>query len=144
MCLREDLAIRPTNERDFRRVAATFAKLERTGVATVAARHAGAEFAEELLERFVGTDGLGRETAGVEVVPLREGDQVIGELLELFGDTAGDLDFFIGDEVGHNVAEHRFVLGSGISGFEADASFAMNVLSSLCSHGLFSYVIAEV
>lgn len=144
MCLGEDLAIRPTNERDFRRVAATFAKLERTGVATIAARHAGAEFAEELLERFVAAERLRRKTASMEVAPLGEGDQVIGELFELFGDTAGDFDFFVHDEVGHDIAEHRFVLRSGITGFEADTSLTVDVLSSLCSHGLFSYVIAEV
>ena len=44
----------------------------------------------------------------------------------------------------HDSAFHLYAGFFRLIGFEADASFAMNVLSSLCSHGLFSYVIAEV
>ncbi len=80
----------------------------------------------------------------MEVAPLGEGDEMVGELLKLTGDTAGDFDFLVDDEVGHDIAEHRFVLGSGIAGLEADASLTVDVFSTLCSHGLFSYVIAEV
>ncbi len=128
------LLIGPTDERDLGRVAAALAKLERTGIAAVASFHAGTDFLEELLERFVGTDGLGREAARMEVAPLGEGDQAIREPLEVLGDARGDLDFLMDDEVGHDVAEHRLVLRGGVTGFEANAGFAVDVLSALCCH----------
>ena len=70
----------------------------------------------------------------MEVSPLREGDEVFREGLELLDNAGSDFDFAVDDEARDDIAEHRLVLRGGISRLETNTGFAVNVLSSLCCH----------
>jgi hypothetical protein len=50
----------------------------------------------------------------------------------------------LNDELAHDIAKHALVLRGGIRRLEANAGFAVNVLSAIAAMLLFSYVVAEV
>ena len=133
--------IGPADEGDLGGIAAAFTELIGLGVTAFAGGHAGTDFLEELVEGglslFVddgGTEDAGGLATGMEVSTLGQGDEMIGQGLEFLGDAGGDFDFFLEDEVGHDVAEHGPVLRGGVARLEANAGLAVDVLSSLCCH----------